>query len=79
MFDPIRNRAGPSPSDSNRNDGDEKGRVKSLQERVHKLLYESLRRFGVLGLGRRETLGFTPFEKSYEVLDEREKLYRRNA
>lgn len=49
----------------------------SLQERVHKLLYESLIRFGVLGLGRQESLNFTPHEHQYEALDHREKLYRR--
>jgi chemotaxis protein methyltransferase CheR len=49
----------------------------SLQQRVHKLLYESLSRFGVLGLGRQETLKFTPHEQQYEALDKREKLYRR--
>lgn len=49
----------------------------SLQARVHNLLYESLSRFGVLGLGRQESLKFTPHEKHYEVLDQRDKLYRR--
>jgi chemotaxis protein methyltransferase CheR len=49
----------------------------SLQERVHKLLYESISRFGVLGLGRQESLKFTPHEHQYEALDQREKLYRR--
>lgn len=49
----------------------------SLQERVHKLLYESLTRFGILGLGRQESLQFTHHEKDYEVLEKREKLYRR--
>jgi chemotaxis protein methyltransferase CheR len=49
----------------------------SLQERVHKLLYDSLRMFGMLGLGRRETLKLTPFEYCYEELDADEKLYRR--
>lgn len=52
---------------------------KSLQERVHKLLYESLSRFGVLGVGRQESLNFTPHEHQYEALDQREKLYRRIA
>jgi chemotaxis protein methyltransferase CheR len=51
----------------------------SLQERVHKLLYESLAHFGVLGLGRQESLKFTPHEHNYEALDKREKLYRRNG
>ncbi len=49
----------------------------SLQQRVHNLLYESLSPFGVLGLGRQETLRFTPHEQDYEVLEKREKLYRR--
>lgn len=48
-----------------------------LQERVHKLLYESLCMFGVLGLGRQETLKTTPHEKHYEELEGSEKLYRR--
>ena len=48
-----------------------------LQERVHNLLYESLSRFGVLGLGRQESLKFTPHEQHYEALEKREKLYRR--
>ncbi len=49
----------------------------SLQERVHKLLYESLVRFGILGLGRQESLKFTPHEPDYDVLEKHEKLYRR--
>lgn len=48
-----------------------------LQERVHKLLYQSLGRFGVLGLGHQESLKFTPHEKHYEELERHEKLYRR--
>lgn len=49
----------------------------TLQERVHKLLYESLSPFGILGLGRQESLNFTPHERNYEALETREKLYRR--
>ena len=48
-----------------------------LQERVHKLLYESMGMFGVLGLGHQESLKFTPHEKHYEELEGHEKLYRR--
>jgi chemotaxis protein methyltransferase CheR len=48
-----------------------------LQERVHQLLYESLCTFGILGLGRQETLKFTPHEQHYQILDPQEKLYRR--
>lgn len=50
-----------------------------LQEQVHKLLYESLRRFGILGLGKQESLIRTSFEQTYEVLASQEKLYRRLA
>jgi len=48
-----------------------------LQERVHRLLYESLCIFGVLGLGHKESLRLTPYYKYYEELVSREKLYRR--
>jgi chemotaxis protein methyltransferase CheR len=50
---------------------------KSLQERVHGLLHQSLARLGVLGLGRKESLRFTPHETSYEALDDPERLYRK--
>jgi chemotaxis protein methyltransferase CheR len=49
----------------------------ALQSRVHKLLYASLRRFGFLGLGRKESLRGTPHERDYEALDEAERLFRR--
>src|SRR5215470_4481573 len=49
-----------------------------LQARVHDLLHSSLRRFGVLALGRKEVLkGATPYEEAYEELDAREKIYRK--
>lgn len=50
---------------------------KTLQERVHKLIYESLSMFGIFGLGNKESLKFTPREAFYEMLDERDKLYRK--
>lgn len=50
-----------------------------LQAQVYKLLYESLRMFGILGLGRQETLKMTPYEHCYEELEGQEKLYRRIA
>jgi chemotaxis protein methyltransferase CheR len=50
---------------------------RDLQRRVHQLFYDSLARFGVLGLGQKETLRFTDLEDRYEELDPREKLYRR--
>jgi chemotaxis protein methyltransferase CheR len=52
----------------------------TLQARVHDLLYSSLRRLGVLALGRKESLkGATPHERAYEELDPREKIYRKVA
>jgi chemotaxis protein methyltransferase CheR len=49
----------------------------SLQARVHRLLYESLIPLGLLCLGRKESLRFTPHEKDYEALANDEKIYRR--
>lgn len=50
---------------------------RALQDRVHRLLYDSLVRFGFLGLGLKETTRFTPHEAHYEELPER--LYRKVA
>ena len=50
---------------------------KPLQDRVHELLYDSLVRLGVLGLGANETLHLTPKERRYRLLDETGRLYRR--
>jgi chemotaxis protein methyltransferase CheR len=52
---------------------------RSLQERVHTLFHDSLVNFGVLALGHKETIRFTPLEHCYEPIDPREKLYRRVA
>ena len=48
-----------------------------LQERVHDLFYESLAMFGVLALGQKETIRFSPHEGSYEELNGEERLYRK--
>jgi len=48
-----------------------------LQEHVHRLFYESLATFGVLALGQKETIKFSPHEASYEDLDLAERLYRK--
>jgi chemotaxis protein methyltransferase CheR len=50
-----------------------------LQARVHRLLSQSLRRFGILALGRGETLRHTVIENEYDELDLQERLYRRRA
>jgi chemotaxis protein methyltransferase CheR len=49
----------------------------ALQDRVHRLLYASLRRYGVIGLGRKESMRGTPHERDYECIDESERLFRR--
>ncbi|MFH7028753.1 MAG: CheR family methyltransferase [Heteroscytonema crispum UTEX LB 1556] len=48
-----------------------------LRDRVHNLFYDSLVRFGILGLGRQESIKFTPHEQNYEALASHEKLYRK--
>jgi chemotaxis protein methyltransferase CheR len=48
-----------------------------LQEHVYNLFHESLAMFGVLGLGQKETIRFSPHEHAYEELDAAEKLYRK--
>lgn len=48
-----------------------------LQERVHRLLYDSLATLGFLGLGSKESLRFSSYENHYEKLDAAEKLYRK--
>ena len=50
-----------------------------LQARVHELFYDSLRRFGVLALGRKESLSGTPHQHDYEDINATEKLYRRRG
>lgn len=50
---------------------------KTLQERVHTLLFGSLVHFGILGLGQQEAISFSPHESKYEELQRGEKLYRR--
>lgn len=49
----------------------------SLQGRVHTLLYNSLGRYGVLCLGRKESIKFSPHEAAFELVDDSEKIYRR--
>jgi chemotaxis protein methyltransferase CheR len=48
-----------------------------LQERVHTLFHESLVTLGYLGLGRSETLRFSTCEPHYEVVAQKERLYRK--
>lgn len=50
---------------------------RSLQERVHQLFLDSLTPFGVLALGRKESIGHSVHSEEYDVLDEQERIYRR--
>jgi chemotaxis protein methyltransferase CheR len=52
---------------------------RSLQHRVHQLFYESLPIYGLLALGSKESLRFSPHESAYEPVDVREKIYRKVA
>jgi chemotaxis protein methyltransferase CheR len=50
---------------------------RELQNRVHRLFYESLERFGILALGHKESIRFTGVEDAYEELDVHERLFRK--
>lgn len=50
---------------------------RTLQQRVHDLLYDSLAMWGYLGLGRSESVRFSQHEHRYEPVSERERLYRK--
>jgi chemotaxis protein methyltransferase CheR len=50
---------------------------KMLQQRVHKLLYDSLVTFGALGLGMKETIKFSPYEMNYKTIEETMPIYRK--
>lgn len=49
----------------------------TLQTRVHNLFYDSLCSFGVLGLGRQESIKFTQHSARYQELSPLDKLYRK--
>lgn len=48
-----------------------------LQERVHKLFHGSLDPFGILGLGKKESIRYSEVGPFYEPVDEEERIYRR--
>ena len=49
----------------------------TLQARVQQLFYESLMTFGMLGLGPKETIRFSPHEACYEALDGTQQWYKK--
>jgi chemotaxis protein methyltransferase CheR len=48
-----------------------------LQDRVQQLFLQSMEMFGILGLGKKESLRYTVVANDYEEIDAEEKLYRR--
>jgi len=50
---------------------------RELQNRVHELLYRSLIHLGILCLGEKENLHFTPHEDDYTAVDDQKCLYRK--
>ncbi|WP_407313506.1 CheR family methyltransferase [Desulfosporosinus sp. SB140] len=50
---------------------------KVLQNRVHKLFYESLCSSGILGLGDKEDIAFNNYSHCYEAFDSEQKIYRK--
>jgi chemotaxis protein methyltransferase CheR len=50
---------------------------RGLQDRVHRLFYESLTMFGVLVLGAKESIRFSPFDERYEDLDANERMFKK--
>lgn len=48
-----------------------------LQDRVHRLFYESLCTSGILGLGCKEDIAFNNYSHYYEAFDPEQKIYRK--
>ena len=49
----------------------------ALQDRVQQLFLQSTEMFGILGLGKKESIKYTSVADNYEEVDAEEKLYRR--
>jgi chemotaxis protein methyltransferase CheR len=50
---------------------------KNLQENVLNLFYESLVPSGILCLGTKESIKFTRFEKLFDEIDEKQKIFKK--
>jgi len=48
-----------------------------LQDRVQELFLNSMEMFGILGLGKKETIRYTNVANNYDEIDAEERLYRR--
>jgi chemotaxis protein methyltransferase CheR len=52
---------------------------RDLQDRVHQLFVDSLVPFGMLALGRKESLSHSPHAERFDVVDDQERIYRKRA
>jgi chemotaxis protein methyltransferase CheR len=50
-----------------------------LRERVDRLIFESLSRFGILAIGQNESLTTMPYQEAFAVLDEGSRLYQKQS
>lgn len=50
---------------------------KTLQAKVHGLFYDSLAKLGILALGSKESMRFSPYEERYAQLSGPEKIFRK--
>lgn len=50
---------------------------KELQNRVHRLFYNSLGKFGVLCLGNKESINYTEYNDQYGEIDRFQKIYKK--
>ncbi|MBW3670317.1 MAG: protein-glutamate O-methyltransferase CheR [Acidobacteria bacterium] len=50
---------------------------RDLQERVFALFHSSLERFGIIGIGKKESLRFDPLAEQFQVLNDEERIYKR--
>ena len=48
-----------------------------LRQRIDRLIYESLSRFGILSIGRSESLETMPYQDRYELLDEEGRFFQK--
>ena len=49
----------------------------TLQDRVQRLFLDSMEMFGILGLGKKETIRYSAVSDHYDEIDREERLYRR--
>jgi chemotaxis protein methyltransferase CheR len=52
---------------------------RELQDRVHKLFVDSLAPFGMLALGRKESMAHSLHTSEFDVVDDQERIYRKRT